>query len=80
MNTQQEQLKEMELRLSESDNGDVLIKQSKINDNRLLVTFYPEVDWEDAEQHLTNLFGYSPFPCNSDPDDWYVVIPKEDQQ
>jgi len=80
MNTQQEQLKEMELRLSESDDGDVLIKQSKINDNRLLVTFYPEVDWEDAEQHLTNLFGYSPIPCSSAVDDWYVVISKEVQQ
>ena len=71
-------LGKMKLKLEEDDRNrmrvgiEPLVKRSKIVDSRLCVTFCQEVEWEDAQQHLTNLFGHSPIPCSSEVDDWYV--------
>jgi len=61
-------LGKMKLKLEEDDRNrmrvgiEPLVKRSKIIDNRLYVTFYIDVEWKVAQQHLAKLFGYLPIP------------------
>ena len=74
-------LGKMKLKLEEDERNrmrvgiEPLVKRSKIVDSRLCVTFYIDVEWKVAQQHLANLFGYLPIPCKGADHvkyDWYV--------